>query len=206
MRQALLFAGAVLAAGCGNAPSPPPRFFFSCGDPVCRGYVRPTNVPLCTTAQRPGDMCATEGQSCDPVDACNRRLVCSREDPTMQTGGCPISLAAFKKDIRYLDDAARQREHDAVMRLPLATWRYRTESADAPARLGFLIDDVGAARCVQPSGDRVDLYGYTSMAVAALQVQEREIAALRREVAALRAEVRPRSRARQAAEMGGQAP
>jgi hypothetical protein len=143
-------------------------------------------------SQRAGGVCATLGQTCDPVDACNRRLVCSAEDPVTQPGGCPISLAAFKKDIRYLDDGARQREHDALMRLPLATWRYRTDGAETPPRLGFLIDDVGPARCVEPSGQRVDLYGYTSMAVAALQVQEREIAALRQELAALRAEVRRR--------------
>ena len=67
--------------------------------------------------------------------------------------------------------------------------RYRTESADAPARLGFLIDDVGAAACVQATGQRVDLYGYTSMTVAAVQVQAGEIAQLRAELAALRLEV-----------------
>ena len=134
-------------------------------------------------------MCGAEGLTCDPADPCNRRLVCSREDPTLQPGGCPISLAAWKKDIRYLDAAERQRQHDAVVRMPLATWRYRTEGADAPARLGFLIDDVGAAPCVMPSGQRVDLYGYTSMTVAAVQVQAQEIDALRAELTALRRQV-----------------
>ena len=189
MKRGILIVAAVLAGGCGNDPSPPPRFFFTCGDPVCRGYIPPGNLPACTPAQQAGQMCGPEGQTCDPSDACNRRLLCSREDPTLQPGGCPISLAAWKKDIRYLDEAERQRQHDAVVRLPLATWRYRTEDADAPARLGFLIDDVGSAPCVQPSGQRVDLYGYTSMTVAAVQVQAREIEALRAELAALRREV-----------------
>jgi hypothetical protein len=188
MKRILLVA-VVLAGGCGNDPSPPPRFFFTCGDPVCRGYVRPENVPLCTATQQAGQMCGVEGLTCDPADPCNRRLLCSREDPTMQTGGCPISLVAWKKDIRYLDEAGRQRQHDALVRMPLATWRYRTEGADAPARLGFLIDDVGAAPCVMPSGQRVDLYGYTSMTVAAVQVQAREIDALRAELTALRRQV-----------------
>ena len=186
MKQILLVA-AVLAGGCGNDPSPPPRFFFTCGDPVCRGYVRPENVPPCTATQQAGQMCGAEGLTCDPADSCNRRLLCSREDPTQD--GCPISLAAWKKDIRYLDEAERRRQHDAVVRLPLATWRYASEEADAPARLGFLIDDVGRAPCVQPSGQRVDLYGYTSMTVAAVQVQAREIEALRAELATLRREV-----------------
>jgi hypothetical protein len=189
MRRVVFVVLAATAAACGNDPSPPPRFFFTCGDPVCRGYVRPENVPPCSGAQQAGQMCGSEGQTCDPVDACNRRLVCSREDPALAPGGCPISRASWKKDIRYLDADERQRQHDALVRLPLATWRYRTEDAEAPPRLGFLIDDVGAAPCVQPSGERVDLYGYTSMAVAAVQVQAEEIEALRSEVAALRREV-----------------
>jgi hypothetical protein len=200
MKPSALLVAAVLAGGCGNTPSPPPRFFFTCGDPVCRGYVRPENVPPCAPAQQAGQACGPEGQTCDPVDACNRRLVCSREDPALQAGGCPISLAAWKKDIRYLDEAERQRHHDALIRMPLATWRYRAEGADTPARLGFLIDDVGAAPCVQPSGQRVDLYGYTSMTVAAVQVQAREIEALRAELDALRREVARLERARRQAE------
>lgn len=194
MRAGILLVAAILGVGCGNTPSPPPRFFLTCGDPACRGYVRPENTPPCTAAQQAGAMCGAEGETCDPSDSCNRRLVCSREDPTLQRGGCPISLAAWKKDIRYLDQDERQRQHDAVLRMPLATWRYVTEGADAPARLGFLIDDVGSAPCVQPSGQRVDLYGYTSMAVAAVQVQAREIATLRVELAALRREVGRRGR------------
>jgi hypothetical protein len=177
------------AAGCGNDPSPPPRYYFTCGDPVCHGYVRPGNALPCTAAQQAGEGCGTPGSTCDPSDSCNRLLVCSSEDPTQQPGGCPISLAAWKKDIRYLDDAERQRQHDALLRLPLATWRYRTEDAEAPARLGFLIDDVGTAPCVRPSGQRVDLYGYTSMAVAAVLVQAQEIEGRRAELAALRREV-----------------
>jgi hypothetical protein len=39
---------------------------------------------------------------------------------------------------------------------------------------------------VDASRGRIDLYAYTSMAVAALQQQAREIAALRREVARLK--------------------
>jgi hypothetical protein len=189
MKTRILLLTAVLAAGCGSDPSPPPRYFFTCGDPVCRGYVRPENVPACTAAQQAGRMCGAEGSTCDPADACNRLLLCSSEDPTQQPAGCPISLLAWKKDVRYLDEAERRRQHDALMRVPLATWRYLAEDAASPPRLGFLIDDVGSAACVEPSGRRVDLYGYTSMAVAAVQVQAGEIEALRGEVAALRREV-----------------
>ena len=189
MKLCTLLLAVFLAGGCGNSPSPSPRFFFTCGDPVCRGHTRPENLPPCTAEQRAGQTCGPEGQTCDPADDCNRRLVCSREDPTLQPGGCPISLASWKKDIRYLDEGDRRRQRDALMRIPLASWRYRTEAEDAPVRLGFLIDDVGTAPSVQPSGQRVDLYGYTSMTVAAVQVQAGEIAQLRAELAALRREV-----------------
>ena len=49
--------------------------------------------------------------------------------------------------------------------------------------------DVGQSPAVSPDGTTVDLYGYASMAVAAIQAQEREIAALKGEVAALRHEL-----------------
>ena len=52
---------------------------------------------------------------------------------------------------------------------------------------GFIIDDVVPSPAVQQSGERVDMYGYQTMAVAALQVQARELAALRREVEELKA-------------------
>jgi hypothetical protein len=180
------------AVSCTGDASPPPQLFYSCGDPVCRGYTGGSGLPRCTAGQATGERCGREGPACDPADECNRVLVCASEDPTTNPGGCPISVAAAKKDIRYLDEAAVRRQRDAVLRIPLATWRYRWEGDDAPERLGFLIDDVGRAACVQPSGERVDLYGYTSMTVAAVQAQALEIAALRAELAALRAEVRAR--------------
>ena len=55
--------------------------------------------------------------------------------------------------------------------------------------LGFLIDGHESLACVDPERDQVDLYGYASMAVAALQVQAREIEQLRAELAALKERV-----------------
>lgn len=66
----------------------------------------------------------------------------------------------------------------------LATWRYKQDPSKQ--HLGFIIDDNEQYHAVDPARDMVDLYGYTSLAVAALQVQAREIEALRREVAELR--------------------
>jgi hypothetical protein len=75
--------------------------------------------------------------------------------------------------------------------MPLATWRYNDEDPNAREHLGFIIDDQPlTSPAVRPTGDRVDLYGYTSMAVAAIQEQHRQIEALQKEVKNLREELR----------------
>jgi hypothetical protein len=48
--------------------------------------------------------------------------------------------------------------------------------------LGFIIEDQPESLAVDQTHHRVDLYGYVSMMVAAMQVQEKEIAALRQEL------------------------
>jgi hypothetical protein len=67
----------------------------------------------------------------------------------------------------------------------LATYNYKTTVDDPnPKHLGFIIEDnPPQSPAVDWSHDRVDLYGYLSMVVATMQVQEKEIAELRRELA-----------------------
>ena len=72
---------AVVAGGAGK------RWYFTCGDPVCRGSTPRTDVSACTTEQE-GAACTTDGASCDPHDSCNRLLTCAASDPTI-SGGCP---------------------------------------------------------------------------------------------------------------------
>jgi hypothetical protein len=174
--------------GAGGAGGAELKWYTTCGDPVCGGHMPHPGVPTCTT-EAEGIACATEGAQCDPVNDCNALLVCATSDPKQQPGGCPISRARWKHDIRYLDEAALDRVHDDVVAMPLATWRYNHEGAAGPEHLGFLIDDVEGTPAVADTGDRVDLYGYTSMAIAAIQAQERQIAALQGEVKALREEL-----------------
>jgi hypothetical protein len=64
----------------------PARWRYSCGDPVCAGYVVKPAIPLCT-GQGLGGRCEPEGLMCDPKDDCNRVLVCSVEDPGLAQ--CP---------------------------------------------------------------------------------------------------------------------
>jgi hypothetical protein len=136
-----------------------------------------------------GTACATAGAECDPGDFCNSLLLCSATDPKLHAGGCPISARRYKEDIQYLDGAALRRYHDELMRLPLATWRYRTRPE---RRLGFVLEDAPSTAPVDAERDMVDLYGYTSMAVAALKVQAEQIEALERQVSALQRELAAR--------------
>lgn len=169
----------------GGSASDDLEWYTSCGAPVCGpGSDVPTGASLCTD-QVEGEPCEDEGGTCDPGTGCGVNLVCAAEDPKTQPGGCPISRARFKRDITYVSDARRARLAQDLLALPLATWRYR--EGDGSERLGFIIEDVEPSPSVDSARDRVDLYGYTTMAVAALQEQSRELAALRAEVAALRA-------------------
>jgi len=99
---------------------------------------------------------------------------------------CPISRRAYKENIRYLGAADLRRLHDELMKFPLATYHYKGPQVCSQTHLGFVIDDIEPSEAVDAGREMVDLYGYTSMAVAALQTQARDIEALKREVADLR--------------------
>jgi hypothetical protein len=168
-----------LAGGAGS-------WFYTCGDSVCGGH-RITGVTACTATQQVGKPCAPLGSECDPISACDQLLLCATSDPT-HGGMCPISRRKYKTDIHYLDAAERARVREQLLAIPLATWRYK----DAPerARLGFILEDVEPSPGVDGARDQVDLYGYASMAVAALQEQARQIDELKREVAQLKRRLR----------------
>lgn len=166
------------------------KWYTTCGAPVCDTNMQPS-MPACTTQK--------EGDSCDAMDPqcglpCGASLVCAAVDPKGTPPICPISLARYKHDIRYLPEGDLQRVHDDLIATPLATWRYNHEGPTGREHLGFIIDDNPKSPAVAESGEHVDLYGYTSMAVAALQVQQKQIEALARETRALREELRATQR------------
>jgi hypothetical protein len=99
---------------------------------------------------------------------------------------CPISTRTKKEAIRYLGDAEMQDLADRTLSTRLATYRYT--SGDPSTHLGFIIEDDPESPAITGDRGHVDLYAYTSMAVATLQMQSREIAELRREVDALKRE------------------
>jgi hypothetical protein len=116
-------------------------------------------------------------------------------EPTCIDGTmCPISQRKMKKDIHYLTSDERQQLNDELMDFRVATYRYKTESAEEREHLGFIIDDVAPSPAVLASGDRVDMYGYSTMTVAALQIQARQIAALEKQMAELKKECASKKR------------
>jgi hypothetical protein len=172
-----------------GTPTADLQWYLTCGDPVCNSYSGPFDgVDLCDS-EAAGDPCSPEGQQCDPQNDCNALLLCTDSDPTQQTGGCPISRRKHKQDIRYLSPEQVQSLGTQALDLKLARWRYSWEAEGGPDHVGFIIDDVPGSPAVMADGEHVDLYGYASLAVAAAQSQQAEIALLRAELAALRAEV-----------------
>lgn len=137
-----------------------------------------------------GTPCTTEGAECAvevPGECGQAKLACKGGVWDVEVDSCPISTRRAKDEIAYLDDAARARLRGDLAAVRLATYRYKR--GDSSPHLGFVIEDMpSGSPAVMPSRERVDLYGYVSMAVAALQEHEREIAALRAEVARLAAE------------------
>ena len=145
--------------------------------------------PKYCSASRPriGTACATDGESCafeEAVECGQSRMECRAGVWQLGNNSCPVSTASAKDDIHYVSDSDAEHLRQSLMRIPLATYRYK--GVDETQHLGFIIEDVEArSPAVLPSRDRVDLYGYVSMAVAALQRQEKDIAALKADVARL---------------------
>jgi hypothetical protein len=99
------------------------------------------------------------------------------------------SSLRFKRDVSYLDDGARASLMRSVLSMRLAQWEYKEDPA-RERRLGIIIEDDPNVAAINAAKDSVDLYAYTSMAIAAIQVQADEIASLRDELKALREELR----------------
>lgn len=164
------------------------RWYSTCGDPACSGYNGPwEGVPACGQISE-GDPCDAAGDTCDFMSDCNAQMICATSDPKQVEGGCPISRMRFKQDIHYLGAAERADYYRQVLDIDLATYRYR-ERSDRKTQLGVILEDDEHGVWVDAENDRVDLYGYTSLAVAGVQTQAAELEVLRSELEQLRAEM-----------------
>jgi len=175
------------STGGGSGSPPPLAWYETCGDPACGGYAGPYEGVVACTDQTEGAGCTPEGDSCDLENDCNSFMVCAAEDPKDQAGGCPVSRASTKTAIRYLGPREREEARQQLLSTRLATWRYRWDPPSRRHRLGFLIDDQPTSPAVQDDGQHVDLYGYASLTVAAVQAQDAELQGLRSELADTRA-------------------
>jgi hypothetical protein len=150
----------------------------------------------CVAALCPNGGCTSNnccgGQCCDANAVCCldnglvARFVCEDSD----AGSCPVGCAPMcvsrrdaKRDIQYLDEAQLRSAEEQVMKIPLARFNYKWDAPEERRRLGFIIEDVAPnPGIIDEARGEVDLYGYASLAVAAVQEQAKEIARLRRQV------------------------
>lgn len=176
---------------CGCGCRPKLKWVVSCGTPVCMiDQPNPTGVPFCKPDQQLGNPCSSEGQRCVPEKplGCGRTYICLASEPTV----CPISQRKFKTDITYLSDSEKTQLYTEVKNIKLATYRYKNAPKSRDKRLGFIIEDlsVNASKvAVNSKKERVDLYGYTSMTVAALQMQAKQLESLQRQVDELKKKI-----------------
>jgi hypothetical protein len=178
----------------------------SAAEHQCKPNVGSSCTTICEQTACCGSTCCGSGEWCDtsgstPVCRCGSNAACTGGNqcaaPTVDVNNpcgivccsgsnCPVSLRVFKRDIQTLTPNDLDRIYAELRDLRLTTYQFKSEQLSAPRRLGFIIDDTKSKFPVNPDGTSVDLYGYMSMAVAAIQVQSREIEALRAEVARLR--------------------
>jgi hypothetical protein len=141
----------------------------------------PAGMPLLGTA------CTTEGKACTYACGTGNARTCKQGAWYSADGGpCPKSSRRAKKNIVYLNEIERQRIAGDVARLRLATYEYRDRALAGKRHLGFIIEDVPGSPAVDRDGNMVDLYGYASMLVAAVQEQARQIAELKAEISQLK--------------------
>lgn len=172
-------AAAFPACGCPTSPTLADDGSSETGSGGTPSVVCNVSTGLCETSFK-GEVCG--GTTCKPGSVCCSGVPFPSPTCVDGGGGCPVSQRKHKKDITYLSLADRERLSDELLRFPLATYRYKSDGESDRAHLGFIIDDVSPSPAVLASGERVDMYGYQTMAVATLQVQARELAALRREL------------------------
>lgn len=152
----------------------------------------PNMEPGCPAVQPYlGAVCPMDGQRCGydcEATGITGGRICRGGVWEISQNSCPISSRAAKRDIRYLSPAESAEVARAALGTRLATYEYTDPALRGPRRLGFIYEDAAThpyARTPDISG--VDLYGYTSMLLATVQQQQRQIEALQRDVASLRA-------------------
>jgi len=94
------------------------------------------------------------------------------------------SSIEVKKDVEYLDDAARAQIAEQALGIKLATYKYK--NADQRERLGFILEDSPNVPAADMNAKQVDVYAYASMVLATVQEQQKKIEALEAQIEQLK--------------------
>jgi hypothetical protein len=129
--------------------------------------------------------------TCACMDECfcptSKFGVCTAGPDYLQCNSATVSRREFKKDISYVTSDERAELANEALSTPLATYHYKAEPDAQKKHLGFIIDDQPASSpAIASDQTHVDEYGYTSMLLAAVQEQQKQIDALRKELAEMR--------------------
>lgn len=93
------------------------------------------------------------------------------------TGATGASLEMFKRDIQPVDVDAL---FEQAMAIDIKSYMYKDGRNGAKRNLGFMINQVGqGSPAVAGDGAHVDVYGFATMLLAAVQTQQKQIEQLR---------------------------
>jgi hypothetical protein len=185
----------------GGSGAEPAWVTGSCPDAGCPGATTCVHAAIASKVVPLG--CAPVPALCGGTPGCGcmgcvcGNAQCIRVHPAGDDLECDTltrSRREVKDDVDYVSDEERATLAREALDIPLARYRYKDEPVAARRRLGFIIEDQpDPSPAVLADREHVDQYGYTSMLLATVQEQARELAALRARVAALEARAaRPR--------------
>ena len=119
---------------------------------------------------------------CIGTCACGSNVTCQNSSSGISCVG-PVSRREYKTDIEYVSDEEQRELARETLHTSLAEYRYKTEPESAKRHLGFIIDDMPAnSPAVDGDGTHVDLYGYSTMLLATVKEQQKQIDALQKQV------------------------
>jgi len=92
------------------------------------------------------------------------------------------SSSEYKKNIQKLDESANPVMLEMIMKMIPSLYQYKEEfGGDGTTRLGFLAEDM-PTWVLSNDGKRVDIYELLTMAIGAIQAQQKQIEELKRRV------------------------
>lgn len=145
---------------------------------------------LARVAGNPGPIQDPAGQGAQALNAilATSNLITAEAQQIQALGaaGTPGTSSSIevKKDVEYLDDAARAQIAEQALGIKLATYKYK--NADQRERLGFILEDSPTVPAADMNAKQVDVYAYASMVLATVQEQQKKIEALEAQIATLK--------------------